>query len=310
MNTLPATVESPPAEPRELEPTPSGGARGIRYMLASALAFSVMSLFVKWAGTRLPSQEIVFARSFTMLAMTLVLLRRAGVDPRGHRRGLLVLRGLYGFGGLSCAYYAITHLPLAEATLLSYLHPIFTALLAIRVLGERPQPRLTLAIATSSAGLVLVTRPFGLLGGATTPLDPLAVTVAIGGAVFVAAAYVGVRQLSRTEHPFVTVLYFPLVAAPASLPATLLHGVWPTGHEWLALAGVALFAQLGQVWITRGLALVPAGRATTISYAQVGFAALWGALLFGEIPGPATALGTLLIFLGTAVGARGAMRSS
>ena len=277
---------------------------GVRYMLASAFAFSVMSLFVKWAGARLPSQEIVFARSFAMLLLNLALLRRAGVDPRGNRRGLLVLRGLYGFGGMSCAYYALTHLPLAEATLLSYLHPIFTSILAIRVLGEKPDPRLALSIATSTAGVVLVTRPFGLLGSGAPPLDPVAVAVAVGGAVFVAAAYVGVRQLSRTEHPLVTVLYFPLVAAPASLPATIRGGVWPTGHEWLALAGVALFAQLGQVWITRGLGLVPAGRATTISYAQIAFAALWGALLFGEIPGTATLAGTALIVGGTWFAAR------
>ena len=279
---------------------------GVHFMLASAFAFSVMSLFVKWAGERIPSQELVFARSVLSFAMSWALLRRAGVSPWGQRRGLLLLRGLYGFGGLSCAYYAITHLPLAEATLLSYLHPVFTSILAVRVLGEKPDPRLALSIATSTAGVVLVTRPFGLLGGAAAPLDPLAVAVAVGGAFFVAAAYVGVRELSRTEHPLVIVMYFPMIAAPAALPATLRHGVWPEGVEWLAIAGIALFAQLGQVWITRGLGLVPAGRATAISYAQIAFAALWGVLLFGEIPGPATLAGTALIALGTSISARAA----
>jgi len=277
---------------------------GVRYMLASAFAFSVMSLFVKWAGERIPSQELVFARSVLSFAMSFLLLRRAGVSPLGHRRGLLVLRGLYGFGGLSCGYYALTHLPLAEATLLAYLHPIFTSILAVRVLGERPEPRLALSIATSSIGVALVTRPFGILGGDAAPLDPVAVGVALAGAFFVACAYVGVRQLSRTEHPLVIVLYFPMIAAPASLPATVRHGVWPEGVEWLAIAGIAVFAQLGQVWITRGLGLVPAGRATAISYAQIVFAAFWGVALFGEIPTPATIAGTALIVLGTSFSAR------
>ncbi len=284
----------------------SDAALGIRYVLASAFAFSVMSLFVKWAGARIPSQEIVFARSVLSFAMSFALLRRSGVSPWGNRRRLLVLRGLYGFGGLSCAYYALTHLPLAEATLLSYLHPIFTSILAVRVLGEKPDPRLALSIATSTAGVVLVTRPFGLLGADAPPLDPVAVAVALSGAFFVASAYVGVRQLSRTEHPLVIVLYFPMIAAPAAFPATLLHGVWPLGLEWLAIAGVALFAQLGQVWITRGLGLVPAGRATTISYAQIIFAAFFGFVLFGEVPGPATLAGTALIVLGTSLSARAA----
>jgi drug/metabolite transporter (DMT)-like permease len=282
----------------------SDTARGVRFVLGSAFAFSVMSLFVKWAGTRLPSQEIVLARSVLSFAMSFALLRRAGVSPLGNRRGLLVLRGLYGFGGLSCAYYALTHLPLAEATLLSYLHPIFTSILAVRVLGERPDPRLALSIAASTAGVVLVTRPFGLLGSGAPALDPVAVAVALGGAFFVASAYVGVRQLSRTEHPLVIVMYFPMIAAPASLPATLRHGVWPVGVEWIALLGTALFAQLGQVWITRGLGLIPAGRATTISYVQILFAAFWGLVLFGERPGPATIAGAALIVVGTAISAR------
>src|SRR4029453_12012936 len=178
----------------------SDTARGVRFVLGSAFAFSVMSLFGKWAGARGPSQEIVLARSVLSFAMSFALLRRAGVSPLGDRRGLLVLRGLYGFGGLSCAYYALTHLPLAEATLLSYLHPIFTSILAVRVLGERPDPRPPLSLAASTAGVVLVTRPFGLLGSGAPALDPVAVAVALGGAFFVASAYVGVRQLSRTEH--------------------------------------------------------------------------------------------------------------
>ena len=69
-------------------------------------------------------------------------------------------------------------------------------------------------------------------------------------------------------------------------------------------AGMVLFAQLGQVWITRGLALEPAGRATALSYAQIAFAALWGALFFGELPGPATLAGAATIALGTWIGAR------
>jgi drug/metabolite transporter (DMT)-like permease len=273
-------------------------------MIGAGLAFSVMGLFVKWAGLRIPSQELVFVRSALMLALNFALLRRAGVHPLGNRRGLLLLRGLYGFGGLSCHYYAITHLPLAEATLLSYLHPIFTALLATRVLGERADGALVASLLLGTAGVALVSRPFGLLEGSATPLDSFAVVVALAGAFFVACAYVGVRQLSRTEHPLVIVLWFPLVAAPASLPGTLGNGVWPTGFEWIALAGMALCAQLGQVWITRGLALEPAGRATALSYLQVAFASLFGVVFFGEVPGVATALGTALIAAGTWIGAR------
>jgi len=100
-----------------------------------------------------------------------------------------------------------------------------------------------------------------------------------------------------------------LVSLPASLPATVASGVWPRGWDWLVLLGVGVFAQIGQVCLTRGLALEPAGRAMAISYVQIAFATLWGVLFFGEIPGVATLLGSLLVICGAAIGARAVLRS-
>ncbi|UCC49241.1 MAG: EamA/RhaT family transporter, partial [Gemmatimonadota bacterium] len=77
---------------------PSSGARGfvptgVRYMLASAFFFSLMSLQVKAAGRGLPSQEIVLARGLVSLLLGYWLVRRAGVWPWGRRRWILILRG-------------------------------------------------------------------------------------------------------------------------------------------------------------------------------------------------------------------------
>lgn len=281
---------------------------GLRFMALSAFAFSVMSVLVKLAAERLPTQEIVFVRSLVSLAISLALLRNAGVAPGGRRRGLLLLRGLWGYAALSCVFYAVAHLPLAEATMIQYLHPTLTALLAAALLGERGDRALAVSLALGTAGVALVVRPAFLFGGASAPLDPWAVAAALGGAALTAVAYVGVRELSRTEHPLVIVLWFPLVAAPASLPGTLALGVWPRGREWLLLAGVGVFAQLGQVWLTRGLALERAGRATATSYLQIAFAAAWGWLVFAEVPGQWTAAGALAIGAGVWVGARAAAR--
>jgi len=279
---------------------------GVRYMTQAAFAFSVMSVFVKWLGARLPTQEIVLLRSLVSLAISLALLRRAGVTPWGNRRGLLLLRGVWGFAALSCVFYAVAHLPLADATMIQYLHPSFTALLAALVLGERADRSLVLSIALGSGGVLLVTRPAFLFGGAAAALPPWAVAAALGGALLTAVAYVGVRSLSATEHPLVIVLYFPLVSAPAALPSVLMRGIWPHGVEWLFLAGVGVSAQLGQLWLTRGLSLETASRATALSYLQVVFAALWGALFFGELPGAYTLAGAGLIAAGMGVGARAA----
>jgi drug/metabolite transporter (DMT)-like permease len=282
---------------------------GVRFMLGSALAFSVMSALVKYAGARLASQELVFARSVVAIVISVALLRRAGVHTLGTRRWLLLARGIWGYAALSCGFYAMTKLPLAEATMIQYLHPVFTAMLAAVVLGERADRSLAASVLLGSAGVLLVTRPAFLFeaGGAT--LHPLGVAAALGGALLTAVAYVGVRELARTEHPLVIVLWFPLVSLPASLPATVASGVWPRGFEWLVLLGVGVFAQIGQVCLTRGLALEPAGRAMAISYVQIAFATLWGVLFFGEVPGVATLLGSLLVIGGTAIGARAVLRA-
>ena len=106
---------------------------GVAAIFLSAFAFSVMTLFVKLAGERIPSQEIVLARSLVSVALSFLLLRRAGVSPWGHDRRGLWLRGLTGYFALSCVYAAVTHLPLADATVIHYLNPAFTALLAHHV---------------------------------------------------------------------------------------------------------------------------------------------------------------------------------
>ena len=282
---------------------------GVRFMLGSALAFSVMSALVKHAGARLASQELVFARSVVAIVISVALLRRAGVHTLGNRRWLLLARGIWGYAALSCGFYAMTKLPLAEATMIQYLHPVFTAMLAAVVLGERADRSLAASVLLGSAGVLLVTRPAFLFDAGGATLHPLGVAAALGGALLTAVAYVGVRELARTEHPLVIVLWFPLVSLPASLPATVASGVWPRGFEWLVLLGVGVFAQIGQVCLTRGLALEPAGRAMAISYVQIAFATLWGVLFFGEVPGVATLLGSLLVIGGTAIGARAVLRA-
>ncbi|SBO42396.1 DMT family transporter [Cyanobium sp. NIES-981] len=269
-------------------------------MVASALAFSVMGVCVKQVGGRIPAAEVVLVRALVSVVLSWGLLRRAGIDPWGHQRGLLLWRGTIGTLALFCVYVALMALPLASATVLQYLYPTFTALLAWLALGEPIGRRVVLAMVVGWAGVLLVAQPAPLSGGAT-PLEPLPVLVAVAGALATALAYVSVRKLGRTEHPLVIVFYFPLVAVPLSLPLVALDPVLPTPTELLWLAGVGLFTQMGQVCLTRGLTALPAARATAISYVQVLFAGLWGWLLFAEALDGWTILGALLVLLATLI---------
>jgi drug/metabolite transporter (DMT)-like permease len=262
-------------------------------MAASALFFSGMSVLVKVAGERLPAQEIVVARVAVTLVLSYWMVKRAGLSLWGRRRGALVLRGLLGFAALSCYYWTLTRMPLAEATTIHHVAPLFTAIGAWFVLGERAGLAALCAIGLGLAGVVLVARPGG------GELDPIAVLVAVAGALCSGGAYVTVRQLARDEDPLVIVFYFPLVALPLSIPWTIPVAIWPNPLEWLVLAGVGVCTQAAQVCLTRGLALQPAGRASAIGYLQVAFAVGWGVVFFGEVPSLTTIGGAVMIVGGT-----------
>jgi drug/metabolite transporter (DMT)-like permease len=176
---------------------------------------------------------------------------------------------------------------------IQYTNPVWTALIAAVVLGEwigRAQVGLALL---SLAGVVLVARP-GFLTGGGSALDPVAVAVALVGALFSAGAYVTVRRL-RGEEPMVVVFHFALVSTLGSLPALAFAPVLPRGSEWLLLLAIGVATHLGQVFLTLGLQREPAGRAMTVGYLQIVFAALWGAVLFGELPDGWAVLGGAVI---------------
>jgi len=269
-------------------------------MAAAAFSFSLMSLLVKTVGQRLPVQEIVLVRALITFGLTWAYLTRRGISPWGTRRALLLLRGTLGFGALLCFFYSVVHLPLADATVIQYTNPVFASLIAALVIGERLRVRDGAYIAASLAGVLLVARP-SFLFGTTQELESLAVGIALLGALLSAAAYVAVRALTKTEEPLVIVFYFAAVSVAGSIPLAAFDPVWPTGTEWLVLVGIGLATQLGQVYLTKGLREEPAGRALAVGYLQIVFAGGWGLLFFGEVPGPLSAAGFLLIAVSTAM---------
>jgi drug/metabolite transporter (DMT)-like permease len=269
--------------------------RGVLYMAISALGFSGMGLLVKIASPRLPTGEIVFARAIVTLVLSYVMVRRAGLPLWGTARMSLVFRGLLGFGGLTTYYLAIAHLPLADATTIQNATPIITTVLAWWLLDERIGWSTVIAIAIGIAGVVLIVHPSG------AGLDPAGVAYALGSVTCSSIAYVTVRKLARTEHPLVIVFYFPVVATPLALPWLIASFVMPRPIDWLLLVGIGLTTQVGQVFLTRALAIERVGRATTVGYLQVAFAMGWQLLVFGQVPTPWTLAGASLILGGTLV---------
>ena len=276
---------------------------GPRYMMISALSFALMAALVKEAGhLGIPPLQIIFVRAVISVVLSLADIRRARVHPLGHRRVLLLGRGVSGFLALTGVFYALIHLSMAQATVLQYLHPVFTALLAFLFLAERPTTATIACIVLSLLGLICMVSPYWWgPDNAGAPVWP--VLAGLAGAFGSGVAYTLVRKLVATEHPSVIVLYFPLVC----LPGTLLLGggdfVWPTVTGWWVLLGVGCFTQFGQLALTKAMQLDAASRVTSLSYVQIIFAAVLGWLFFGEIPTQTTLLGGGLILLGAVVSA-------
>ena len=267
-------------------------------MAYSAFWFSAMSLLVKVAGERLPSMEIVLVRAVITLVLSWALVRRAGLHPWGNRKGMLLLRGLLGAAALTCFYFSIVHLPLAEATVIQYTNPVFAALLAAVLIRERLGAREVMGVVASMVGVAMIARPSFVFADAP-PVNTLHVVIAVCGALFSATAYVTVRMLRGADDALVIVFYFPVVTVPLVLPFAIAEWVTPTTVEWLVMLGIGITTQIAQVYMTRGLQLEPTGRATAVGYLQIVFAAVWGALLLGERPDGWSALGAMIIVGGT-----------
>ncbi|EHK9004463.1 DMT family transporter [Vibrio vulnificus] len=274
---------------------------GVRYMILSALGFALMSASVKYVSVHgIPLFEIVAARALVSLIISYLDVKRKGISVWGNNKRWLFARGAVGTLALMCVYYAVTALPLAEATILQYVHPVFTALLAVLFLKERVQPATLACIVLCLLGVFTMVYPsFDASGVGELPM--WSVGIALLGAFGSSIAYVIVRKLSRTEDSSVIIFYFPLVALPVSAMLIGDDFVVPDVALILALILVGIFTQIGQFGLTKAMQTQTAGNASAYSYVQIVFSALLGVVLFNEVPSIWTLLGGSLIVTGALI---------
>jgi drug/metabolite transporter (DMT)-like permease len=266
-------------------------------MAAGAFAFSVMSAAVKLLGESLPLFEIVVLRGIVVTVLAGTAVYRSGHSFRPQQPGRVLQRAVFGFASLVCYFYSVIHLPLADATVIFFTHPVLTALGAAVALGEHMGWREGRLILVSLLGVVLVARP-SFVFGAEAALDPFAVGTGIAGAVLAAGSWVTIRSIKQ-DPPLLIVFYFSLFTLVFAAPVMLLEMGVPSLADLalVVLAGVG--THLAQLWITWGLRLERAGRATAVGYIQIVFAAGLGWAVFSEVPDAWTWVGAAIIMLST-----------
>ena len=274
--------------------------KGIKFLIGSGLAFSIMSVCVKAIGGKIPVSELVFARAAISLIITRLLLFKKNINPWGYQKKLLLIRGLLGTVALFCIFKALTILPIATATVIQYIYPTFTAICAYFILKEYIFRRIVFSLILGWVGIIFVTQP-EWTSNANIIETVIAIAIAIVGALMTSLAYICVRKLSAKENSLVIIYYFPLVSIPLSLPFLINNFVLPIGTDWLWILGIGFFTQIGQLCITEGLRLIPASQATSLNYSQVIFSSILGLLIFQETITKEIYIGGLCVLISTII---------
>lgn len=256
---------------------------GIQLRLLSGVFATGMAICVK-SLPAVPLGEIVFFRSlFALIPLTVFLWLRnefpSGLRTRrpfGH-----LFRSALGAAGMFASFATIARLPVAEATLISYLSPPFTAVLAAIFLREVLTPMRIAALVLGLAGVAVLVAPD--LAGATW--DGTRVTgYALGvlTASLVASALVMVRNLALSESPGAIAFYFAVASMVGGL-ATLPSG-WtvPDGREMALLVGSGLFGGLAHIAMTLAFRHAEASRLAPLDYVSLLWVVLADMLIFGS----------------------------
>lgn len=267
-----------------------GWSKGKSFMLLSTLFYAVLNMCVKHLSY-LPALELIFFRSAISFVICFVGIRMAGVSMFGNNHKWLIIRGVAGILALWLYFSSIHKMPLASAVTIQYTSPVFTALFATFLLGEKMSGWKWMFFMLSMLGVILIKGVDGRV-----PLEYL--FIGLASAVCSGVAYNAVRKLNVSEHPLVIILYFPMVALPISGIYCIFNWVSPVGWDWLIALTMGICTQLGQYCMTRAIQLERLENVTFLNYLGIIFALGLGFVAFNEVYGWVSFLGMGLVLAG------------
>ncbi len=264
--------------------------RAALLMLASTVMFALMAVAIRLASQTLHTFEVAFFRNLFGLLATLPLLWRHGPSLlRTTELPRYFFRCFIGILSMFCGFWAIGHLPLAQAISLSYSSPIFVTIAAFFLLGEAVRARRWTAVLLGFIGVLVIVRP-----GSTA--FTAGMLVAVAAAVFSGIVSIQIKQLSAVEPADRIVFYTTLIWVPMSLLPALAVWEWPQGIVWAYVVAAGLLGTGGHMFWTRALKIGEVSALTPISFMQLPVVALAGWVLFDEQLDRWTLLGAGIIF--------------
>lgn len=263
---------------------------GVRYLLISASLFQIVNVSVK-ALSHLPVEQIVFWRAFISVTITFAFLKAWAIPVWGNDRRRLVQRALAGTVALSLFFYTLKVMPLASAVTIQYLAPIFTVIFSSLFFQEKVTRLHWLCAVLGFLGVWMIQGFDARVSG----WDALCGVVS---AMASAVAYNTVRSLRHSDHEWVVIFYFPLIASALSAPFAIRSWVSPRGWDWALILVAGVFTQAAQLYLTKAYRAEQASRIAPVGYVGVVWAILFGVVFFDERL-PFTTVAGILVILGS-----------
>jgi len=263
-------------------------------MLGAMILFSTMGVFIKLSSSQLHPLEVVFFRNFLALFfLTPWIFHQRATVFKSNRKKLYTLRAVFNVVGMAAGFTALTLIPLAEATALSFTAPLFATLGAALILGEVVRQRRIIAIFFGFIGMLIILRP------GIEAISPGAL-LAIANAITIAITVLIVKKLTTTEKPITIVAYMALLQTPMALIPALFYWEWPSLITWTWLFCLAGAGTIGHLMYTKAIQLAEVSQLQPIDFVRLPIIALFGYIVFAEQPGIWVWIGGAVIFLSTA----------
>ena len=280
---------APAGEDEELSQT----LRGVLWMSGAVLSFCAMAIAARELLKHMGVFEILFFRTGVALLIVLAVALRTGTATlRTRLIGVHLWRNLTHLGGQASWVYALGALPLATVFAIEFTSPIFTAMLAVLMLGERMNRGRVVMLALGFAGVLVILRPgFAIV-------QPAALVMLFGSFCF-AVQMIGTKRLAGTDSPMAVLFWMSVMQTPFCLAAALPGWSAPELRDlpWIVAMGIGSFT--AHWCLTRAMKYADASVVVPVDFFRLPLIALIGAAFYAEPFDPAVILGALMIFAGS-----------
>ena len=270
--------------------TPAHALAGLGWMLLAQVCFAAMNVSARLAGSDVPWPEVASARFLVGAVLAWGIARSRGASLAITDRRTSWMRAIFGTLSAVCTFYAITsrRINLGDAATLGATAPIFVAMLAPSLLGERSGRAVPVAAGIAFAGVALVLQPSfeSAIGVAM---------IATLGAFLYSIALISLRRLGGGETHEAVVFHFSCVALATTTALAIPGWRTPTPHGLLWLGATGITGGLAQLAMTRAYSLDRAARVSTLTFLGIVFTHLLAIPIFGEHPGWSQAVGAVLV---------------